>query len=258
MNQLPLNKNELPLIREMLTKYKQGYISGLIPGSNITFSPSGCRNKIVSSTGSGGIQSLTAGDNITIDDTDPLNPIVSSTGGGGSTTADNGLTETTGNIQLGGDLIGNTEINGDNDTYSIDFKRMNSFSFGAITSSLLSDNNTIGVKTGSGVQNILTAAIRNITATPGQVLTLVDENTGQVEYQNVTGYRGTATLEDGTVTVLTDKVKTGYKIYLSVNTPSGTQGFLSARTDFITDGVSFVINSTSATDDSTVNWWIAP
>lgn len=54
MNQLPLNKNELLLIREMLTKYKQGYISGLIPGSNITFSPSGCRNKIVSSTGSGG------------------------------------------------------------------------------------------------------------------------------------------------------------------------------------------------------------
>ena len=54
MNQPPLNKNELPLIREMLTKYKQGYISGLIPGSNITFSPSGCRNKIVSSTGGGG------------------------------------------------------------------------------------------------------------------------------------------------------------------------------------------------------------
>ena len=54
MNQPPLNKNELPLIREMLTKYKQGYISGLIPGSNITFSPSGCRNKIISSTGEGG------------------------------------------------------------------------------------------------------------------------------------------------------------------------------------------------------------
>ncbi len=54
MNQLLLNKNELPLLREMLTKYKQGYISGLIPGSNITFSPSGCRNKIISSTGGGG------------------------------------------------------------------------------------------------------------------------------------------------------------------------------------------------------------
>jgi len=72
------------------------------------------------------------------------------------------------------------------------------------------------------------------------------------------GYRGTATLVDGTVTVLTEKVKTGYKIYVSVDTPSGTQGFLSAPTGSIVDGTSFVINSTSATDDSTVNWWIAP
>ena len=60
-------------------------------------------------------------------------------------------------------------------------------------------------------------------------------------------FRGTATLVDGTVTVATDKVKTGYKIYLSVNTPSGTQGFLSAPTAFITNETSFVINSTSAT-----------
>ena len=49
-----LNKQEETLLKELLNKYKQGYISGLIPGSNITFSPSGCRNKIVSSTGSGG------------------------------------------------------------------------------------------------------------------------------------------------------------------------------------------------------------
>ncbi len=82
MNQLLLNKNELPLLREMLTKYKQGYISGLIPGSNITFTPSGCRNKIISSTGGGaggGIQSIQEGDNITVDNTDPLNPIISAT-----------------------------------------------------------------------------------------------------------------------------------------------------------------------------------
>ena len=39
---------------------------------------------------------------------------------------------------------------------------------------------------------------------------------------------------------------------------SGTQGFLSAPTGSIVDGTEFVINSTSATDDSTVNWWIAP
>ena len=49
-----LNKQEETLLKELLNKYKQGYISGLIPGSNITFSSSGCRNKIVSSTGSGG------------------------------------------------------------------------------------------------------------------------------------------------------------------------------------------------------------
>lgn len=72
------------------------------------------------------------------------------------------------------------------------------------------------------------------------------------------GYRGTATLSSGTVTVTTDKIKTGYKIYLSVNTPSGTQGFLSAPTGSIVNETEFVINSTSATDDSTVNWWIAP
>jgi len=72
------------------------------------------------------------------------------------------------------------------------------------------------------------------------------------------GFRGTATLSSGTVTVTTHKIKTGYKIYLSVNTPSGTQGFLSAPTGSIVDETEFVINSTSATDDSTVNWWIAP
>jgi len=72
------------------------------------------------------------------------------------------------------------------------------------------------------------------------------------------GFRGTATLSSGTVTVATSSIKTGYKIYLSVNTPSGTQGFLSAPTGSIVDETEFVINSTSATDDSTVNWWIAP
>lgn len=72
------------------------------------------------------------------------------------------------------------------------------------------------------------------------------------------GYRGTATLSSGTVTVSTPNIKTGYKIYVSVNTPSGTQGVLSAPTGSIVNEASFVINSTSALDNSTVNWWIAP
>lgn len=67
---------------------------------------------------------------------------------------------------------------------------------------------------------------------------------------------GTATLVSGTITVNTTYVKTGSRIYISVNTPGGTQGFLSAPSGSIVNGVSFTINSTSATDSSSINWLI--
>lgn len=67
---------------------------------------------------------------------------------------------------------------------------------------------------------------------------------------------GTATLVAGTVTVSTTAVLTGSKIFVTVNTPGGTQGFLSVPDASITNATSFVINSTSATETSTVNWWI--
>lgn len=65
---------------------------------------------------------------------------------------------------------------------------------------------------------------------------------------------GTATLVAGTVTVNTTAVTATSKIFVTVVTPGGTQGFLSVPT--ITAGTSFVINSSSATETSTVNWWI--
>lgn len=65
---------------------------------------------------------------------------------------------------------------------------------------------------------------------------------------------GTATLVAGTVTVSSSLVTASSKIFLSFNTPGGTQGFLSQGT--IVAGTSFVINSSSATDTSTVNWFI--
>ena len=65
---------------------------------------------------------------------------------------------------------------------------------------------------------------------------------------------GSATLVGGTVTVATTAVTTNSKIFVTVTTPSGTQGFLSTPT--ITNATSFVINSTSATETSVVNWWI--
>lgn len=71
-----------------------------------------------------------------------------------------------------------------------------------------------------------------------------------------TAKTGTATLTAGTKTVTTTAIKTGAKVFLTVNTPSGTQGFLSAPIASFVNGASFVINSSSATETSTVNWQI--
>ncbi len=68
--------------------------------------------------------------------------------------------------------------------------------------------------------------------------------------------RGTATMVGGTVTVSTSQVKTGDLIFTSRNTTGGTAGHLNAPVASIVDGTSFVINSSSGTDTSTVNWWI--
>lgn len=58
----------------------------------------------------------------------------------------------------------------------------------------------------------------------------------------------------GSITISTTAVTASSLIFLSVATPGGTQGFLSVGT--IVAGTSFVINSSGATDTSTVNWWI--
>ena len=65
---------------------------------------------------------------------------------------------------------------------------------------------------------------------------------------------GTATLASGTVTVATG-VPSGSSILLSYNTPSGTTGQLSAPTANRT-AAHFVINSSSGSDASTVDWTI--
>lgn len=67
---------------------------------------------------------------------------------------------------------------------------------------------------------------------------------------------GVATLVGGTVTVSTASVLAGSRVRLSVLTAGGTPGFLSVGT--ITAGTSFVINSSSGSDTSTVLWELAP
>lgn len=65
---------------------------------------------------------------------------------------------------------------------------------------------------------------------------------------------GTATLVAGTVTVNTTAVTASSRIFVTVSTPGGTQGFLSIGT--ITANTSFVVNSTNAADTSTFSYWI--
>lgn len=71
-------------------------------------------------------------------------------------------------------------------------------------------------------------------------------------------YQGAATLAAGgppsTVTVSSFVVNAQSKIFLNYGTIAGTPGFLYLGA--ITAGISFVINSTSATDTSAVNWRI--
>jgi hypothetical protein len=65
---------------------------------------------------------------------------------------------------------------------------------------------------------------------------------------------GLATLVAGTVTVSTTRVTANSRIFLSVQTAGGTQGFL--RISARTAGTSFVITSTSGSETSTVAWLI--
>lgn len=63
---------------------------------------------------------------------------------------------------------------------------------------------------------------------------------------------GQAVLVGGTVTVSNSSVTASTRIFLSRQVAGGTLGHLSVGT--VTASTSFVINSSSATDTSTINW----
>lgn len=65
---------------------------------------------------------------------------------------------------------------------------------------------------------------------------------------------GLATLVAGTVTINTTAVTANSHIFVSVKTPGGTQGFLDTNTRV--GGTSFDITSSSATETSSVSWFI--
>lgn len=69
-------------------------------------------------------------------------------------------------------------------------------------------------------------------------------------------FQGTATLVAGTVTVASTDVTANSIILISRNTPGGTVGNLSCPSASISAGVHFVINSSSSSETSTINWSI--
>lgn len=102
----------------------------------------------------------------------------------------------------------------------------------------------------------ITTSLGNLRALAGD-LVLASAGSGITIGVGANASIGTsAPMVAGTVTVNTTAVSASSLIFLSVNTPGGTQGILSAPSASIVAGTSFVINSSSATDTSTVNYWI--
>lgn len=363
-----IDKQDERLLHEILSKYKQGLISGILQGDNITLTPTGCRNKIISSTGGGGggssalfpnglaiiessrdfqasdegkllvlfpgvnltmpnsivftglfrtigimqidttswfeqefggtkIKSLTTAEfkhneivlcltSVTDDDSASRLLFLSTTIIEEQTALKHLYDKSQNAIPLSGTEVG-SPVTGDIDFANaniifnnIDGDKFIKFGFNTATDETgLYFDNGLDPQTRFSIYNGDIQCYMPI----GSYFSFANDylgfsNNGNSsfvgirggeDYSNIitdldytqkiyVGFRGTATLSSGTVTVTTDKIKTGYKIYLSVNTPSGTQGFLSAPTGSIVNETEFVINSTSATDDSTVNWWIAP
>jgi len=69
--------------------------------------------------------------------------------------------------------------------------------------------------------------------------------------EGTNGRMGQDTLVAGTITVSNTSITANTRIFLSVNTAGGTQGFL-ATTRVVS--TSFTINSTNALDTSIINW----
>lgn len=114
-------------------------------------------------------------------------------------------------------------------------------------SSIATANNQVLISDGQGNERIHFDESNNIILQPGGKLIIPTSGNASV---------GTATLSSGTVVVNTTKVTSSSIIIVSFNTPSGTQGFLSTPIGSIVNATSFVINSSSGSDNSTVNWWI--
>jgi Collagen triple helix repeat (20 copies) len=104
-------------------------------------------------------------------------------------TADNGLTLTGSNLQLGGVLTQDTVVDGNGGAFDLNLQDLKSFSLsGGGSGSTGYIGNSILTIAGSDQLNVITPNVNIGAATLGQVLTLVDTLTGQVEYTDLPAY----------------------------------------------------------------------
>jgi len=111
---------------------------------------------------------------------------------------------------------------------------------------------------GSGLTRTLTATAAGIASNRGfqcdnGSVYFAYPTTGLIMKSGTGARAGTATLVAGTVTVTNTSVSASTRIFLTVRTTGGTLGTLSYT---LSAGASFTINSSSASDTSTVTYFL--
>lgn len=100
----------------------------------------------------------------------------------------------------------------------------------------------------------LTAATLTLSGAVSGVTTLALSGKLLIPTAGAAATVGTATLSGGTVTVATTAIGATSKVFYCRKTTGGTVGHLSIGA--VVAGTSFVLQSDSATETSTLNWWI--
>jgi hypothetical protein len=96
----------------------------------------------------------------------------------------------------------------------------------------------------------------NDSAASTQVLAIDKDGRFVIPTGGAASIAGQATLSSGTVTVSTTSIKAGSKVFFA-HVGSGTAAnFGTLYKGTVTAGTSFVINSTNASDNDAVEWWI--
>lgn len=95
-----------------------------------------------------------------------------------------------------------------------------------------------------------------VPSNPNQITTTANSGHHALSIGFNSATMGSASLTAGTATVANPHVHSHSLIFLTVNTPGGTPGFLSVPSASISDGVSFVVNSSNVADTSLFNYWI--